>query len=472
MFLIPESIVKALNVKHLLLGLRSKIFPPAALTMPVKVCVVVPAFPVMGGVLTVLEGMTRSMQNVWDIEYLTQFLGPDSKGYTIHQFGSRHMTSLYFPFAWFYVFVGFLKFLSLMRRGAGYQLLLPQDGVFSAALAGLAAKVTGVRTICIDHSDISLFTPRNSRIYREERIAAIATKTWPKIVRLGARSLLAFYWPSRFIAARIAARFVEHYLIPGVPGDSIEEGCQILGIPSERVTRYASTIDIDRHVIPDEDRRRLLREHKGLPADCIIITIASRLSAEKGLEIALESIDRALASLPLMQQERVRVVIAGEGPQREQLKQDVQQRGLDETCLFWGEQTPDEIISLLSISDIFLYTSTRGACMAMAVLEAMASGCAVIASTEPLSNAVLLDDGRGIAVSAGNVEQTNAALLRLLSNMDTCRQMGRLAREYIRLYHTPAQFRHLLLETTGLRDQQKSLLTDVHMMVTIESESR
>ena len=87
--------------------------------------------------------------------------------------------------------------------------------------------------------------------------------------------------------------------------------------------------------------------------------------------------------------------------------------------------------------------------MAMTVLEAMASGCAVIASTEPLANAALLAEGRGIAVPAGDVAQTSDALLLLLDDVPLCRSMGMAAREYIRVNHNPVAFRDVLLRVLG-----------------------
>jgi glycosyltransferase involved in cell wall biosynthesis len=90
----------------------------------------------------------------------------------------------------------------------------------------------------------------------------------------------------------------------------------------------------------------------------------------------------------------------------------------------------------------------RGACMAMSVLEAMASACAVIASTAPLSNSVLLADGRGVVVPPGDVEQTSKALLQLINDLELCHKMGVMARKYVSVYNSPAAFRRTLLRTT------------------------
>lgn len=424
-------------------------FPKFHTETPIRVCVSIQDFPTQGGVGTVLKGIEEVTHGIWQLEYLTQYLGPDADKYIIHTFGTRRMTPWYFPFVWLYVLFGIWKFISLMRHNAGYHIILPQDAVFSGALAGIAGKLTGVRVVCIDHGDLSLFTPRNKRILQEERIRAIARKDWPWFVRFFASKLLIFYWPSRFLLARIAARFIDHYLIPGVMGDSADEGCQIIGIHPNRITRYRSMIDINRHNLPDTTLRATLREQRGLLSNALVVAIICRLAPEKGLDIALESISQALFALSPQQQERVQVVIAGDGPLRKQVEHMICQRGLSRYCSLWGELSPDEVIELLGISDIFLYTSTRGACYAMAVLEAMASACAVIASTEPLSNALLLSEGRGFAVPAGNSDQTSQALLTLLQDEQLCQRMGEHARAYIAQYHSPEMFRRTLLQATG-----------------------
>jgi glycosyltransferase involved in cell wall biosynthesis len=191
-----------------------------------------------------------------------------------------------------------------------------------------------------------------------------------------------------------------------------------------------------------------MRKQKALSPDAIVITIICRLAKEKGLDIALGSIESACSQLSSELRERVHIVIAGDGPLRAQLEEDIHMRKLDKTCELWGEISVQEVRSLLAISDIFLYTSVRGACMAMSVLEAMASGCAVIASTEPLSNTVLLADERGIVVPPGDVKQTSRELVRLINNPELRRAMGSMARNYVSVYNSPAAFRRTLLRAT------------------------
>jgi glycosyltransferase involved in cell wall biosynthesis len=220
-------------------------------------------------------------------------------------------------------------------------------------------------------------------------------------------------------------------------------------VPSSRLTRFASVVDLDRFDVLDAVARANGRERNGIAADAIIITMICRLTPEKGIDIALEAIGRTLPALPPALRERVRVIIAGEGPLRKSIEEDIRGRGLSQTYALWGETSPTDVISLLGFSDIFLYTSTRGACFSMAVLEAMASGCAVIASTEPMANAPLLAEGRGFAVPLGDAEQTALALARLVSDLELCRRMGELARDYLAVHHSAASFRRTLMRATS-----------------------
>src|SRR5260370_37544800 len=84
----------------------------------------------------------------------------------------------------------------------------------------------------------------------------------------------------------------------------------------------------------------------------------------------------------------------------------------------------------------------------MAVLEAMAASCAVVATNAPQSNAKLLADGRGIAMKPGKSAEIGAALVRLCNDLALCRQMGKSAREYILTHHTAAMLKRNLLRAS------------------------
>lgn len=438
---------------------RRKFFPPSGSdAQTTRVAVSVYGFPSLGGTRAVLAGLAQVTNDIWHIEYITQEVVPHTEPFIIHKFGTRRMEPWQFPAVWLYVLTGWRKTLALLHRGAGYTVILPQDGVYSAFFSALAARLAGVRVVCIDHGNLTLLY---NRPYRQERVKALETKNWSRPRIIFARMRYVAYWPSLRLMARIAARLVDHYLVPGIAGDGVEEDCRRVGIPLSRLSRFASMIDVEQHVVPAAEERAHRRAEKQLLPASMVVAIICRLSAEKGLEVALEGLSLALANLSPELRTRVQVVIAGDGPLRGYLENEIARRGLGENCSFWGEISHDDVLELLGISDIFLYTSTRGACFSMAVLEAMASSCAVIATTVPLSNQRLLDEGRGIAVPVGASEQIGAALTRLVSDRELCEQMGRQAREYIVREHSPAMFRRTLLRTTGWPAQAKVVNQDV-----------
>jgi len=179
------------------------------------------------------------------------------------------------------------------------------------------------------------------------------------------------------------------------------------------------------------------RAMMGIPTDALVIAITVQLELEKGLNISMESISRTVSSLSPVLRDRVRVIIAGDGQLREWLEEEIRYRELSRICRMMGNISSKEVHSLLVASDIALYlhTSTCGAYMPRGLLEGMAVGCAIIASTESLANAYVLSEGRGIVVPAGDVEQTCTALTCLLQDADLRNRLSKAAREYVVLHH-------------------------------------
>ena len=99
---------------------------------------------------------------------------------------------------------------------------------------------------------------------------------------------------------------------------------------------------------------------------------------------------------------------------------------------------PADVAELLAAADIFVYAGRQGTNTPYAVLEAMAAGLAVVASTEPAVHGPMLAEGRGIAVPPADVGALRAALDQLLAAPRLRAECGRRARAYVEEHHAPS----------------------------------
>ena len=405
-------------------------------TNPDLVCVPIAAFPVAGGTRSVLAGVGLAMAREWEMEYLTNHMGPHTEDLAICRFGHASAVPWRFPNVWLYVFSGWSRLLSLVRQGHHHRLILPQDGAFTGAFAGVVGKMLGVRVVCMDHGNVTLpYSPA----YRAEREQASMGRRRPQRLLWRLRDLC--YVPSLHLLTYIATRCADHFLPAG--DDVAETYVRQYGVHPSRITRYPFLVDVARFTPIDDATRIERRAQYGVIADAIVVTMVNRLALEKGLDVALQGMREALQALPSEARTRVRMIIAGEGPLRAQVEAGMRRNGLDAVCTLLGEVTPDGVSQLLSVSDIFLYTGTRGI-NPVAVLEAMAAGCGVIATTAPHMVATYLAENRGIAIPPSDAHAVGTALSQAITDLPLCRQMGCRAREYVTAHHTaPALLRAL-----------------------------
>ena len=106
------------------------------------------------------------------------------------------------------------------------------------------------------------------------------------------------------------------------------------------------------------------------------------------------------------------LLVAGDGPLRDELERAAAAAGIAAT--FVGRVEPDDVVSVLHAADCFVYSARRGANTPYAVLEAMASGLAVVATTAPPIHRSMLADGRGIAVEPGDRDALRDGILAFL----------------------------------------------------------
>ncbi|MGH8925132.1 MAG: glycosyltransferase family 4 protein [Acidimicrobiia bacterium] len=152
------------------------------------------------------------------------------------------------------------------------------------------------------------------------------------------------------------------------------------------------------------------------------ILYVGRLIRNKGPDQLLE----ALARLDRRALPAFTVTFVGDGPLRRRLEELAQRHHLSEVCRFVGTQP--NVADRMREADILVRPSqTEG--MPLAVLEAMASGLAIIASDVPGNWEALGGGQAGLRYPAGNVSLLAERLHSLISDPRLRHRLGRVAHD-------------------------------------------
>jgi glycosyltransferase involved in cell wall biosynthesis len=186
------------------------------------------------------------------------------------------------------------------------------------------------------------------------------------------------------------------------------------GVPRDRVHVCYNGIDL-REFHP----RAARLPHPGVDSESITIGVVCALRPEKNLLSLVEAFARVRARISKLQ-----LLIVGSGPSLADVRSRAGQLGVLEDCVF--EPTTDRVAEWLRRMDVFVLPS-RSEALSNALMEAMACGCAAVASRVG-GNVELIEHGRtGLLYESGNVAELGAALESLAGNEVLRRQLGAAA---------------------------------------------
>ncbi|MBV9497818.1 MAG: glycosyltransferase family 4 protein [Acidobacteriaceae bacterium] len=140
----------------------------------------------------------------------------------------------------------------------------------------------------------------------------------------------------------------------------------------------------------------------------IVIGVACVLRPEKGLLTLVDAFARVANLGP-----NLKLLLVGSGPSRDEIVARCRERGIADRCVF--VPAVSNVEEWLHVFDIFVLPSLSEA-LSNVLMEAMASGCAVIASRVG-GNPELVTDGKtGFLFERENVEQLAAHMKRLIEH--------------------------------------------------------
>lgn len=137
------------------------------------------------------------------------------------------------------------------------------------------------------------------------------------------------------------------------------------------------------------------------------ILMASRLSSEKNIILALKAIKEISTKHP-----RMGLIIVGSGPEEARLKNFVQKNNLGNNVIMEGWN--DNLAPYYTSADVFLLTSNYEG-YGLTVVEALFFGCPVVMTDVGCAGEVLHHGQNGLVVPVGNIKALTRALAHVVT---------------------------------------------------------
>ena len=216
--------------------------------------------------------------------------------------------------------------------------------------------------------------------------------------------------------------------------------CDLIFAPTQSIKRYLESLGVltNIEILPtgiaeenftfDQEKKAMIR-HTYLGDKKFLFCTVSRLELEKNLAFILEGLE--------LLKERVgdcfRMLIIGDGSQKEELVAMAQEKGLEENVVFCGSISHKEISNYYHACDLFLFAS-QSETQGIVLLEAMAAGLPVVAVSASGVNDVVQHGINGFRTTL-DARQWSDRVACLIENDELRKKMREKALQVAKGYH-------------------------------------
>lgn len=183
-----------------------------------------------------------------------------------------------------------------------------------------------------------------------------------------------------------------------------------VGVPAERIVQIYNGVETARFAPGGPDRRAVLPAGFA-DADSVVVGTVGRLSAVK------DQLTLARAFAHLVQESpaasKLKLVVVGDGPLREPLRELVTSAGIESSV--WLAGMRDDVPALLQALDVFVLPSLNEG-ISNTILEAMATGLPVVATDVGGNAELVLPERNGLLCPAQDPAAMAAALRRYVED--------------------------------------------------------
>jgi glycosyltransferase involved in cell wall biosynthesis len=175
-----------------------------------------------------------------------------------------------------------------------------------------------------------------------------------------------------------------------------------------------------------------------------VVGFVGRLVREKGADILIKAFAQVLQQVP-----HAKLLIVGDGPEKERLSQTIRDLALTAPVEMLGHLSRPEMESRLSAAWVQVIPSLWDEPFGLVTIDAMMRGTAVVASAAgELANTVVHGE-TGLLVKPGDVDGLAKALITLLKDREQAERMGEAGRHVALAHYSEDAFVNNFLDVYG-----------------------
>ena len=293
--------------------------------------------------------------------------------------------------------------VAAIRRHAPYDLL------YSTNLAGYGAAMVGV--------------PRPHVVWCTGRTLSHLRSEWHD--RAGLREVASY--PKAALALGYYA-WLEWWLHRRVDALIAEDVATYEALRRARLPVRLAHTGVDTAIFKaDAARRRETRASLRIPPDADVLVMAAAINRQKGIALGVEAFSRLAATRP-----RLHLVVVGDGPERRRLEAVVRATPSATRVSFAGAIPDWDMARYYAAADILLYPTFRAEGTPRAILEAMSTSLAVVATDRGGVRTAVRDGETGILLGRPTTDLLTAAVAGLLDAPERRRALGARAAATVR----------------------------------------
>lgn len=209
---------------------------------------------------------------------------------------------------------------------------------------------------------------------------------------------------------------------------------QQMRVPASRIRLIPHGIDIDMFASPvSPSAQQQLRDQLRMRANGPVVGTVARLVASKGVDRLIRSLPQIRAAVP-----DASLLIVGDGEERSRLEQLAVAHGIQGAVHFAGALPETQIA--LSLMQVFVFLPTAQEGFGLSFLEAMASGCPIVAMRQGAGAQWVLEQiPISVIVEPEDLSGLATAVTRFLQHRDAARQAAERARTVVKAHYSLAR---------------------------------